>query len=92
MIKIATGKFATISQVSKWDMTVDQDSIEEGTELTTTWTPENGEPQISSVAAGQYMLEDGRSVLVDADGVVRMIFKEVKKTKMSKLEELKKFS
>lgn len=90
MIKIATGKFAVVSEVSKWDITVDQDSIEEGTALTTTWTPmDGGDPEISSVRAGQYMLEDGRNILVDADGVVRMIFKQEKKNKMSKLKELK---
>jgi len=90
MIKLVEGKFAVISEVSKWDITVDQDSIEEGVKLTTTWVPHEGEPEISKLRAGEFTLEDGRRILVDADGVVRMIFKqEVKKNKMSKLKELK---
>ena len=72
--RMAKGKFGT-REVSKWDIDVDQYAFEEGTEITTTWIDESGESHIQKVQDGEYMLEDGRRILVDSDGVVRSIFK-----------------
>lgn len=83
-MNLAKGKFAVVSEVSKWDITIDQDTIEEGTKLTTTWVPNEGEPEVSSLNDGEYMLEDGRRILVDTDGIVRMIFSKETKQKTPK--------
>ena len=87
-------KFATVAQVSKWDIEVDQDSIAEGTVLTRTWYREGekeGErvPETDKMSAGEYTTEAGERILVDSDGIVRMIFKnESKMKKVSKLKTL----
>lgn len=62
-------KFGVIAEVNKWEITVDQDSFEVGTELTGTY--EDGTTW--KVSDGQYELEDGRTIHVDADGVIVLI-------------------
>jgi len=84
--RMAKGKFGTIQEVTKWDMDVDQDTFDVGTEVTTTWVDEAGESHVQKVQDGEYMLEDGRRILVDSDGVIRDIFKANKK-QMSKKKE-----
>ena len=81
--RMAKGKFGTIQEVTKWDIDVDQDTFDVGTEITTTWVDEAGESHVQKVMDGEYMLEDGRRILVDSDGMIRDIFKANKKT-MSK--------
>jgi len=82
--KMAKGKFATIQEVNKWDVEVDQDTFDEGTKLTTSWVDEMGETHTNKLNDGEYMLEDGRRILVDADGVIRNIFKQQKPKRMKK--------
>jgi hypothetical protein len=75
-IKLAKGHFAKISEVSKWDIEVDQSQIDLGTILTISWKNEKGLVQgTDKVRAGEYTMEDGKRLLVDSDGIVRLIFK-----------------
>jgi hypothetical protein len=74
--KKETLHFAQIVEVSKWSMTVDQDTIEIGTKLT--YSFEDGE--VYSVMAGEYETADGRPFLVDGSGVVRMFLDEATPT------------
>lgn len=66
---VEDAKFATIMEISKWEIEVDADNIEVGTKLKQvgfedeTWTLNDGE----------YELEDGRKIQVDSDGVVVLI-------------------
>jgi len=82
--KAARGSFGTIQEVTKWDVHVDQDSFEVGTELTTSYTAEDGEVFVNKIPDGEYMLEDGQSILVDSDGVIRQIFNKNSKMKNAK--------
>lgn len=84
-MRIAKGKFGTISEVSKWDIEVDQDSFEVGTELTTTWKHEDGTDQVSRVQDGEYMTPDGDRILVDSDGIIRNKFSIKMKNKKKSL-------
>ncbi len=83
-MKLAKGKFAKISQISKWDMDIDQDTIEVGTALTTTYQCEDNDPMVSKVYSGEYTTTDGKRILVDSDGIVRLIFKKEKMSKKTK--------
>jgi hypothetical protein len=74
--KKETLHFAQIVEVSKWSMTVDQETIEVGTKLT--YSFEDGE--VYSVMAGEYETADGRPFLVDGSGVVRMFLDEATPT------------
>ena len=77
--KKETLHFAQIMQVSKWSMTVDQDTIEVGTALTYTYT--YGETtDVYSVMAGEYETAEGKRFLVDGSGVVRMFLDEATPT------------
>jgi hypothetical protein len=71
--------FAQIMEVSKWSMTVDQDTIEVGTALTYSYT--YGETtDVYSVMAGEYETAEGKRFLVDGAGVVRMFLDEAAPT------------
>lgn len=71
--------FAQIMEVSKWSMTVDQDTIEVGTALTYSYT--YGETtDVYSVMAGEYETAEGKRFLVDGAGVVRMFLDEATPT------------
>jgi hypothetical protein len=77
--KKETLHFAQIVEVSKWSMTVDQDTIEVGTALTYSYTM-GDVTDVYSVMAGEYETEDGRPFLVDGSGVVRMFLDEATPT------------
>lgn len=65
-------KMRKISEISKWDIEVDQETIEVGTILTVTW--KNGdETTTSHINDGEYVLEDGTKIQVDSDGKVVLI-------------------
>lgn len=82
--KLLKGKFAKISQISKWDLEVDQDDIKVGTKLTQTHKDFNDEPITSNVMSGEYTLETGKSILVDSNGLVRLEFKNNNKSTQMK--------
>lgn len=90
-LKAVRGSLSVISEVTKWDIKVDQESIEIGSALTVTEVWED-ESRTYKVQDGEYTLEDGRRILVDVDGVVRHIFKakSKKSNKMSKQTFLQK--
>ena len=83
-MKLAKGKFETISAISKWDLDIDQSTIENGTALTTTWVDNDGTDHVQKVSSGEYTTSDGRRLLVDSDGIVRMIFKSKKQNMENK--------
>lgn len=86
-IKMAKGKFGKISQVTKWDIEINQDSVEVGSKLTTTYKDFNDELITYNVSSGEYTLENGKRILVDSDGIVRFEFQKQEinlKTKMNK--------
>lgn len=62
---------AQITRVSKWESEVVQDTFELGTKVE--YAPTEFEPEPYSVGAGEWMLEDGRQVLTDSDGIIRFI-------------------
>lgn len=62
--------FVTISQVSKWDIQVIEDSITIGTQLH--WKPCDPEGTPSKLSSGEYVY-DGHKLQVDSDGKVVMI-------------------
>lgn len=62
-------KFAEITSVYKWTLNVSADKIEVGTEIKEVY--EDGSEY--SVAAGEYILEDGRTIQVDAESIVILI-------------------
>lgn len=81
MAKQATGKTklgkvmaGKLSEISKWDILVDQDTFEVGTALTTTWKDGDNEPITNKLNDGEYATEDGKRILVDSDGIVRLVF------------------
>lgn len=77
--KKETLHFAQIVEVSKWSMTVDQETIEIGTALTYSYTY-GDVTDVYSVMAGEYETADGRPFLVDGVGVVRMFLDEAAPT------------
>lgn len=62
---------AQITHVSKWESEVVQDTFELGTKVEYVPFEEGGEP--FSVGAGEWELEDGRTVLTDSEGIIRYI-------------------
>lgn len=60
-----------ITQVSKWESEVVQDTFDLGTKVEYVPYEEGGEPY--SVGAGEWLLEDGRTVLTDSEGIIRYI-------------------
>lgn len=69
-------EFAEISAVIKYKLNVTADTIEVGTTLVQT----DEEGNTYSVDAGEYELEDGRTIQVDADSIVVLISDEAGKT------------
>ena len=61
----------TVKQVSKWESEVVNDTFEVGAKIEYSPYEEGGEPY--SVGVGQWELEDGSSVLTDAEGIVRLV-------------------
>lgn len=83
--KLAKGRFGTVAQISKWTQTVDQNTFEVGTKLTTTWSDHDGNQTVTPVGAGEYTTETGSQILVDSNGMVRLVYSKQSKTKqMSK--------
>lgn len=80
--KVAKGRFAQVSQINKWAQSVDQDSFEVGDKLTTTYENSLKEKVVSPLSAGEYTTEEGKQILVDSNGVIRLVFKQ--QTNMSK--------
>jgi hypothetical protein len=84
--KLSKLKMGKLSEVSKWDINVDQDTFEVGTSLTTTWKDDDNGDIVSKLNDGEYVTEDGKRILVDSDGIVRLVFKEkvnIKKANMA---------
>lgn len=64
--------FAIIKQISKWEMTVDNETFEVGSKVTMSYE-DDGNLVTYSAYAGTYELEDGRTITLDNDGVVVLI-------------------
>jgi hypothetical protein len=62
-------KFSVIKQISKWEMTVDNNTFVVGSKVTASY--EDGESY--AIYAGTYELEDGRLITLDGDGVIVLI-------------------
>lgn len=60
-----------ISQISKWESDVVNDSFELGTKVEYVPYEDSGEPY--SVGAGEWLLPDGGTVLTDSEGIIRFI-------------------
>lgn len=61
--------FAIIRAVDKWDIEVDAETIEVGTQLHQV----GFEGEVWSLSDGEYELEDGRTIQVDSEGIVVLI-------------------
>lgn len=66
-------KLSKVESVYKWEQEVENETFNVGDKI----TYKNDAGQSLSVGAGEYELEDGRSAVTDADGVIQVI-KEVK--------------
>ncbi len=67
------GKFATIQEISKWDIEVFEDDIAIGTELHWKWEDWDGNIEVGvRIQDGEYQW-DGHTIQVDSNGVVVMI-------------------
>lgn len=62
-------KFAVVKQISKWEMTVDQDKFEVGSQVTMT----DSEGNTYNAYSGTYELEDGRLITLDENGIILLI-------------------
>lgn len=83
--KVTKGRFAEIASISKWYQTVDQNTFEVGTKLTTTYVDHEGTSSSTPLSAGEYTTETGSQILVDSNGMVRLVYSKQSKTKqMSK--------
>jgi hypothetical protein len=83
--RVTKGRFGEVAQVSKWYQTVDQNTFEVGTKLTTSWTDHEGNTSTSPLSAGEYTTETGSQILVDSNGTIRLVYsKQSKTTNMSK--------
>jgi hypothetical protein len=83
--KLAKGRFAEIAQVSKWYQSVDQNTFEVGTKLTVTYVDHDGKSTATPLSAGEYTTETGSQILVDSNGMVRLVYsKQPNKKQMSK--------
>lgn len=60
-----------IQEVSKWELSVVEESFEIGTQLH--YKPQEEDEEPKAVTAGEYELEDGRKILTDSDGIIRFI-------------------
>ena len=69
-------KLGTITEIMKWDTTVDQDTYEVGTLLTITYD----DGTVSSIGSGEYELENGDKIQVNADGVIVLVTPKSEKT------------
>lgn len=71
---VETMKFSVIKQISKWDMTVDNETFEVGAKVTMSYVDEvTGETITNSAYSGTYELEDGRMITLDNEGVILVI-------------------
>lgn len=84
---------ASIFEINKWEVVVTQDTFEVGTKITY-----NYEGVEYSISDGEYLLENGDKIQVDADGVIVLYTKKdetttepttepVVETEMSKVDE-----
>lgn len=62
---------AEITEVTKWEVSVVQDTFEVGTKVEYKPYEDGGDP--AGVIAGEYELGDGRKILVDSDSVIQFI-------------------
>lgn len=62
---------AEITEVTKWEVSVVQDTFEVGTKVE--YKPYEDGDDPAGVMAGEYELEDGRKILVDSDSVIQFI-------------------
>lgn len=62
-------KFAKLIQINKWEIEVDNDSFDVGSKVTGT----NDDGSKWTLDSGEYELEDGTKVQLDADGIVIMV-------------------
>lgn len=62
-------KLATILEVNKWEINVDQENFEVGTALTISYEYED-ETETYKLTDGEYELEDGSKIQVDSDGII----------------------
>lgn len=90
---VIKGKYATIQEVTKWDMEVVEDDIKVGTELHWKWIDMDGNVETGGrINDGEYQW-DGHTIQVDSNGVVVMIdgkVEEVTLRKKSKKRKMKK--
>jgi hypothetical protein len=61
-----------IQAIEKYDIEVDQDTLEIGTKITSSIV-DNGETYTWTLSDGEYHLDDGRVIQVDADGIIVLI-------------------
>jgi len=61
-----------VNQISKWEMTFDQDTFEIGTQVTMSYEYD-GNTEVYNAYSGTYELEDGRIITLSADGIVLLI-------------------
>lgn len=82
---VLKGKFATITEISKWDIDVIEDDISIGTELHYKWMDEDGNVQDGGrINDGEYLWE-GNKIQVDSDGKVIMINGKTAEVELKKI-------
>lgn len=69
--KIERENFTQIKEISKWTIDVDNSSFAVGDLITYTY-----EDETRPICDGEYELEDGRKILVDSEGVIRLIIEK----------------
>lgn len=62
-----------IYQVSKWGIEVDQDTLTVDTKVTQSYVDDEGTTQEWMLSDGEYELEDGKKIQVNAEGVIVLI-------------------
>ena len=76
---------AEISEISKWEVDVVNDTFDIGDKVEYKQTEEEDSPK--SVHAGEYELEDGRKILVDGDAIIQFIKPATSVAPEAKLDE-----
>lgn len=64
-----TVKLSKVESVHKWQFEVDNTVFKEGEVVTTT----NEKGETNAIGSGEYVLEDGRTIITDASGVIQKI-------------------
>lgn len=83
-IKVKSELATTIKEIDKYEVIVNEDTFEVGSKLTSNYVNDDGSVEVYSVSDGEYETPDGGKILVDSDGIVRLVTPKINQEEMDK--------